>query len=200
MKIKIIVKLMKSIKEFFNYHKKRLFILFIRSRFLKTKVNFLLIMGLTMILQLHINIILCYLLMIDPYIDFFIQILITILIGFYTKYFLKIVLMFEESIYDITRYFIHNYSFENYRIWKRNVILFLCGYFILILLFYELEKFKIILQVIQTVVSFLILEKIETLPVQTKKEIRTRIVHDPVTGCTTYIKVYRKDELKIKRD
>lgn len=192
--------MIKEIKTIFKKYKHQLLIKFIQSRFLKTKVNFLFIMGLTMILQLHVNIILCYIFLFDPYIDFVIQILITILIGFYTKYFLNFVLLFEQHIYAITRYFIHNYSFENYRRWKRNLILFLCFYAILILLFYELEKFKIILQVVQTIISFLILDQIQALPIAEKLKIKTTKTINPITNCITYTKVYRKDDLKIKRE
>jgi hypothetical protein len=158
-------------------------------------------MGITMILQLHVNILLCYLLIIEPRVDFFIQIVLTILIGFYTKYFLNFVLIFEKQIYAITRYFIHNYSFENYRIWKRNGILFLCGYFILILLFYELEKVKIILQIIQTIISFLLLDQIQAMPMENKedKKIQTTM-HIGDNGCKIYTKVYKKGDLKIKKE
>ena len=75
----------KQISHLFKEYKKKLFKKIIQSRFLKTQVNFLFIMCLTMILQLYVNIILCYLLMIGPYVDFFIQIILTIIIGFYTK-------------------------------------------------------------------------------------------------------------------
>jgi len=189
---------MKQLKTLVKKYKHHILKKFIQSRFLKTKINFLFIMGITMIFQLHVNILLCYLLIIDPYVDFFIQIVLTILIGFYTKYFLNFVLMFEKQIYAITRYFVHNYSFENYRIWKRNGILLLCGYFILILLFYELEKFKIILQIIQTIISFLILDQIQALPLEQKEEkrITTTMYINEITGCRIFTKVYKKGDLK----
>ena len=189
----------KQISHLFKEYKKKLFKKIIQSRFLKTQVNFLFIMCLTMILQLYVNIILCYLLMIGPYVDFFIQIILTIIIGFYTKYFLKFVLLFEKYIYNVTRYFIHNYSFENYRIWKRNLIISVCGLFILILFFYELNKIQIILQIIQTVISFLILDQIQALPKEVPR-IKTQKVIDPINNSTTYIKLYQKGDLKIKRE
>lgn len=192
--------MIKQFKTYIKKYKHQLLIKFIQSRFLKTKVNFLLIMGLTMIFQLHINIILCYIFLFDPYIDFVIQIIITILIGLYTKYFLNFVLLFEQYIYAITKYFIHNYSLENYRRWKRNLILFLCFYAILILLFYELEKFKVILQVIQTIISFLILDQIQASPIAENLKIKTIKTINPNNNCITYTKVYRKGDLKIKME
>lgn len=192
----------KQLKIFFKKYKYQLLKKFIQSRFLKTKINFLFIMGITMILQLHINIIVCYLVMIEPWVDFFIQIVLTILIGFYTKYFLNFVLIFENQIYAITRYFIHNYSFENYRIWKRNGLLFLCSYFVIILMFYELEKFKIILQVVQTIISFLILDQIQVIASENNEDnkIQTIMTIDEITGCTIFTKVYEKGDLKIKNE
>ena len=189
---------MKQIKKWIKKSKDHLYEKVIRSRYLKTQVNFLFIMGLTMILQLHINIILCFLLLIDPYVDFFIQIVITIAIGYYTEYFLNFILLFEKHIYGITRYFIHNYSFENYRVWKRNFIIGLSTYFIIILLFYQLEKFKIILQVIQTIISFLILDQIQGLPLKKEpKRIKTTMYIE--NECRVFTKVYEKGDLKIKR-
>lgn len=190
----------KQLKHVFKKYKHKLLKKFIQSRFLKTKINFLFIMGITMIFQLHINIILCYVLMIEPYIDFFTQIIITIGIGFYTKHFLNFVLLFEKHIYAITRYFIHNYSFENYITWKRNGILFLSGYFVLILLFYELEKFKIILQIIQTIISFLILDQIQILTLQEEKKEQERkkiqtTMHIQENGCRVFTKIYEKGDI-----
>ena len=81
----------KQLKKLFKQYKHHFFKKLVQSRFLKTKINFLFIMGITMIFQLHINIIVCYLIMIEPWFDFFIQIVLTIVIGFYTKHFLSFI-------------------------------------------------------------------------------------------------------------
>jgi len=189
---------MEYILQWNKHYKKRIMSVFVRSRFLKTKINFLLISFLTMILQLHVNISLCYLLTFHPYVDFFIQIIITIIIGFYTNLFLNFVLLFEDRIYSIPRYFINNYSEERYRIWKRNFIFIISTYFIVIILYHKLDKFEIILQVIQTITSFLILDEIQA-PKNVNK-IKTKITFDPITKCTTYSKIYERGDLKIKQE
>ena len=180
--------------------KKKLLKKFVRSTFLKTKINFVFIMFLTMVMQFHINTILSYLLVIHPYIDFFNQIIITIIISMNTNRFLNFVLLFEKRIYDITRYFINHYSSENYLMWKRKFILGVSSYIIVILLYCDFNKHEIILQIIQTIISFLILDRINSIETRKpKEEIKTTREYNNINHCVTYSKVYdKKGKLKIR--
>ena len=188
------------IKQNIKKYKKRVISKIITSTFLKTKFNILLMMLITLILEFHINIFLCYIFIIHPYIDFFIQIIITIIISLNTKIIFNFVFLFEKKIYNITKYFINNYSINNFILWKQYFILIISSIIILILLFYEFNKYKIILQIIQTIISCFILDKInEDDYKKKKKKITTRVYRDVKNNCTYYIKIYDENEkLKIK--
>ncbi len=134
----------------------------ITTKYAKKNVNFLFMIFFTTILRFHINILLCQIFRFNIiYIDFFIHIILSVILVLNTFHIFNFVFVFRDKFYRITRYVINNYSFDNYKRWKRNIIVCVSTYVIILLLMFEFNKYLLIVQIIQFLISFFIVDQIE---------------------------------------
>jgi len=135
----------------------------ITSDFIQRKLTSILVALVANIISLHVSSLLCLVLTTRMfYIDFIVQIVISIVISINVDFIYKIVIKWEEELHRITKYFIKNYTFENYKRWKRYIIITGCGYLCIIVYFAELSKPLIYTYILQYIICFIIIEQIET--------------------------------------
>ena len=134
--------------------------------FVQQKLAFILIAICVNIIQIHVVSVLSYMVSIHPYLDFFTQITVSVICTLNIRITYNIVERYRKEFTELTQYLINNYSIDNYRMWKRMVILSLCGYGLLLLMFIQITNRLIIMCIIQYVISFIIIEQFEQKRIQ----------------------------------
>ena len=151
--------LKKARKKIFKKTKKKFINKLIVSRFVKTKVNLLLINIVSFVIRLHINSILCYLLCPDISVkDFCLQVLVSILTTVSGDFVLYILNKCDDDFYRVTRYFLNNYTEENLERWKKMLVVGINIYLILGLLFVSITSWLLIYYSVQYLVCFFIID------------------------------------------
>ena len=147
---------------FLQNYKKKFIKKFMKTKFMKKKMNSVLISIVSFIIRLHINSLLCYVINFDMfYLDFVIQIFISILTTISDSLCFNILYLYNKKFYEITRYFINNYTEENIERWVRNVVLGINFYFMLILYFVNINSKLLIIYSIQYLICFFIIDYFE---------------------------------------
>ena len=131
------------------------------SKYAKEKLTILLMMLITAIIRLHLISIISIAISINFWLDCIIQIPLTVIISLNSHLIYRIVEYYQPKLYQLTRYLINNYSFENYRRWKRNVVLSTCLYIIVLLFFINITSNLIIIYILQYIISYGIVDLIE---------------------------------------
>jgi len=149
----------------FNYGE-YIFQQLILTDFIQKKLAYILISFAVSILQLHIVSILCYMTSFNPYVDFVVQIGISVGISLNISFIYKIVEKYHEEFYMLTQYLINNYTFENYRYWKRLIVVSMGVYACIGLLFINITNIVLIVYIIQYLITFLIIEQFEQRRIQ----------------------------------
>ena len=135
---------------------------FITSKFAKTKINTLFIMFCTIILRNILCIIFCIAFATGNYYgDFFLHSLISILCLFSSTFIYDGLMGKKERFYQITRYYINNYTPSRYRKWKRNIILPIALSAIFGSYFYEINSADIRYMIWQSLFIYFIMDIIE---------------------------------------
>ena len=67
----------------------------------------------------------------------------------------------HKYFYSITRYALNNYTHENYRKWKKFIVLGISVYFICVLLIFEVTSGLLINYICQFILSYFIIDQIE---------------------------------------
>jgi hypothetical protein len=144
----------------FNYGE-YIFQQLILTEFVQQKLSFIFIALITNILQIHIVSVLSYLISINYYVDFVIQIVISVSISLNINYIYDAVQRYQKEFMLLTQYLINNYSFENYRYWKRIIVLSSGTYLCILLFFIKITNLMLISYIIQYLICFLIIEQFE---------------------------------------
>lgn len=146
-------------KKFVKKTKKKLISKLIVSSFFKNKINFVFINVISMIIKLHLNSILCFIICPDiSFRDFWLQILVSFFVTFSGDYVMYHLNQYDKDFYKITRYFMNNLTEENFDKWKKILVLGLNVYLITILLFVSVTSYLIIYYCVQYLVFFFILD------------------------------------------
>ena len=104
---------------------------------------------------------LCFIFSYNIYVDFFLHAFISIVIVLKSHWIYDIVEGKHKVFYSFTRYAINNYTIENYRRWKRNIVLCISLYFIILLLIFEINNNLLIMYIIQYLLTYFIIDVIE---------------------------------------
>ena len=131
------------------------------SKYAKEKLTILLMILITAIIRLHLLSIISIAISINFWLDCMIQIPITVVISLNSHLIYRIVEYYQPQLYQLTRYLINNYSFENYRRWKRNLVLSVCLYIIILLFFIKITSNLVIIYIVQYIISYGIVDLIE---------------------------------------
>lgn len=136
--------------------------MFFTSTFAKTKINILLLMILTVCVRFILISVVCMLITVNLWVDFFLHSFLTILIILNSSIIQDVIMTKKAFFYNITRYLINNYTEQNFRIWKRNITLILSSIAISILLVVELSSYIMIYYIVQNLFIYFIIDQIET--------------------------------------
>lgn len=149
----------------FNYGE-YIFQQLIGSELVQSKLTEILISLATNIVNVHIVTVICAIITIHPYIDFFVQIGISVVMALNIDYVYTLVNKYYPEFHQLTLYLINNYTIDNYRQWKRIIILTLCGYACLGLLLMTVTNILLFTYIVQYATCFLIVEQFEQNRVQ----------------------------------
>jgi len=118
------------------------------------------------------------------YVDFISTILVSIIIILKTQFISYIVLKYEDEIFKLSDYLIKNYNHQNFRKWKKLIVLFICFYYIIYLLLYPVNSNVLIQYIIQFLICYFIVDNIEN---------RNGLLFD------TYTKIVDKRYMRFKK-
>lgn len=149
----------------FNYGE-YIFQQLITSEFIKEKLTGILISLATNIFNLHIVSIICAVVSIHPYIDFFLQIGVSVFMALNIDYLYGVIDKYHQEFHELTQYLINNYTIENYKWWKKIVVLSVCGYACIGLLFIDVTNTLLYVYIGQYAICFLIIEQFEQQRIQ----------------------------------
>jgi hypothetical protein len=186
----------------FNYGE-YIFQQLILTEFVKKKLAFILIAIITNIIQIHIVSILCYVLSINKYLDFVIQICISVLMSLNVDYIYNAVERYEKEFILITQYIINNYTFENYKYWKRIIVLSTGIYACILLCFIDITNKMLILYILQYMICFLIIEQFEQKRIQTllynykSKPIKKKYDNNDINIIDSYIHIKNNKKIPL---
>jgi hypothetical protein len=138
----------------------------IKTTYAKTQFSLLLSMILTILVRWHVKLLLGAFIRLHPVCDFVFQIALSVFLVLRSNWIHNLVLRFQDEIYALSRYLINNYSPENYRIWKRNLTLVVCGYLLLYLLIFPVNNAILLQYLFQFLFSYFIVDAVETGKIQ----------------------------------
>ena len=187
----------------------QLFQSLIRTRYAKRQFSMVLSLIIVGILKWHIKILFSCIIQIHPIVDFILQILLSVILAFKGYWIRNIVDRFKSEIYALSRYLINNYSPENLKVWKRNIVLLISLYFIIHILLIEITKWVLVGQILQFLISYFFIEGIEggtfveyyermkkffNNRLQSKGVIGTRLVDGPLRIQDDYLGLSRNED------
>ncbi len=152
----------------------------ITTEFIQLKLAHILISLVVNFINLHIVTLLCSIISVNIYIDFLLQVGISVTMALKISHIYNFVERYEPEFYTLTQYLINHYSVDNYRYWKKLVVMSACLYACLVLLIVQLSNWLFFLYIIQYAICFLIIEQFEQQRIQKwVREYQTR----PVAKC-----------------
>lgn len=134
--------------------------------FVQQKLAIILMSIVVNIIQMHIVSILCMIITFHPIIDFIVHTIISIIATLNIDKIYNIVERYEPEFVTLTQYLINNYSFENYRYWKRIIVLSACGYLCIILWKVQVTSWLLFIYIIQYGICFTIVDQFEEQRIQ----------------------------------
>jgi hypothetical protein len=93
-----------------------------------------------------------------PALDYLLQIAVTVTVAVNAGLITGALSRYTDEFTVATRYIIENYSFENYKLWKRIVVLSACGYLCVAMAFVEVNNWVIVSYITQYAVCFILVE------------------------------------------
>ncbi len=159
----------------------------ITTEFIQHKLAQILISLAVNFINLHIVTLLCTIISINVYIDFFIQITISVIMALRIDIIYNFVERYEKEFYALTQYLINNYSIDNYLYWKRIIVISACIYACIALLIITFTNGVLFIYIIQYTICFLIIEQFEQQRIQTwirdyqTRPIGKRFTDDPAS-------------------
>lgn len=134
--------------------------------FVQTKLTEIVTSIVANIVNIHITSLLCSIFTIHPYVDFVTHTGISVFLAINIDTIYRFVERFDPELRQVTKYLIENYSIENYRLWKRTIVLIGCGYACLGILLIELTKGVLFMYILQYAICFILIEQIEQRRIQ----------------------------------
>lgn len=134
--------------------------------FVQQKLAIILMSIIVNIIQMHIVSVLCMIITFGPIIDFVLHTIISIVATLNIDKIYSIAERFEPEFISLTQYLINNYSFENYRYWKRIIVLCVCAYICVILWRVQVTSFMLFVYIIQYGICFTIVDQFEEKRIQ----------------------------------
>jgi hypothetical protein len=131
------------------------------SKYAKEKLTIILMTLITSIIRFHIISILSIAISFNLWLDFIIQIPLTVIISINSHLIYRMIEYYQPQLYKLTKYIINNYSFENYRRWKRIFVFIIAAYIISLLFFIKINSNMIIIYIIQYIIIYGIIDLIE---------------------------------------
>lgn len=131
----------------------------LKSSFSKKSFCYILISLSTIILRIHIDCIISFLLTTPSNIlNCIIRIIISTIIIINTKYFYDILQRYEPEYYSLVRYLINNYNDKNFKNWKKKVNIFLCIYIFLLTFIIDITNNYVRQMIIEYMICYNIIE------------------------------------------
>ena len=128
----------------------------------KKRINHLLLFGITLLCRSIINFLMCFIIYTDIWgINFTIQILIGIILVLKTNYIYFFVKKYETETFNIASYLVSNYSPDNFRKWKKGVVIVVSMFYIIYLRFVPITSDILIEYIMQFLICYLIVDNIE---------------------------------------
>ena len=140
----------------------QLFQSIIRTRYAKRQFSLLLTLIFVNVVKWYLKILFSFLFHIHPVVDFFTSIAFSVLITFKDHWVRNIIERFRTEIYALSRYLINNYTPENFKAWKRKVVLMVSIYFIVHILLVDITKWILIEQILHFLISYFFIEGIDS--------------------------------------
>jgi len=144
----------------------------ITSSVANDKATVLVLNAVSVILRIHIVSVICWFFTIGSTI-FYIRILnvalhctVSILFTLYTNIFYNVMNTFYAQFYEITKFFLNNYSPQKFRKWKLLLVLSTSVYFIILLQFIEINNETIKITIIEYLISYTIVDQLEQRNIQ----------------------------------
>ncbi len=131
------------------------------SDFTKRKLNTFVISFFVSIIRLHITFFLCFCLSWNFYIDFFTQIFISVFFMVKSNWIFNLLNCYDDKFLKITNYLMDKYTPQNFKKWKRIVIIGTALYFFLWLLILPINNFLLATYILQYLITYFIVEQIE---------------------------------------
>jgi hypothetical protein len=136
------------------------------TRFVQKKLAIILMAIIVNIIQMHIVSVVCYILTVSPIIDFVLHTIISIVCTLNIGITYNAIERYKPEFTRLTTFLINNYSFENYRYWKRILVLGGCGYLCVILWRVEITSMYLFLYILQYGICFIIVDLFEERRIQ----------------------------------
>lgn len=102
----------------------------LKSSFTLNTFTYLLVSIIAIILRTHIDIVMAWCTSTNIfYLDIIIRLLISSMLVINSKYTFNMVYKYKPELYNVVEELVNNYTEENFKRWRRYVVLFLCVYF-----------------------------------------------------------------------
>lgn len=133
----------------------------IASDFVKTKLTYILISIVANLIQVHIVSAICFLVAFNKYVDFIVQIIVSVTCTLNISYTYNFVERYSKEFHELAKYILINFSLENYRYWKRIVVISGGIYACILLTFIQVTNQLLIIYILQYLICFLVIEQFE---------------------------------------
>jgi len=131
------------------------------TKFVQQKLTIILMSIFVNIIQMHLVTIVCLILTFNPIVDFVLHTAISIIFTLNISFIYNITERYKVEFHNITQYLIANYSFENYRYWKRIIVCTICAYACVILYKTAITSWLLFIYIIQYAICFIVVDQIE---------------------------------------
>ena len=139
----------------------------VASRYVKTLGSSLLMRATEALIRLHAVSALCVVTATGTMsFDFISQIALTVLVTQYSHVLYDRIVPWQPKFYAITRYFIHNYTAEQYKKWKHMGLVAVTSYILLLLCFVRIDNTVITIYTVQNLFICIINDNIEDNKIQ----------------------------------
>ena len=127
----------------------------------RQKLNVMMLSLWAMILRFHFISMACWLCSVNIYVDFFLHTAISIVVTFYRNWFYWAVEYFDARSTALVGFLIENYTIQNYRLWKRSVLLGICIYGIIVCCVVEITSGMMIVYILEYAIAFIVVDVVE---------------------------------------
>ena len=167
----------------------------IQTKWSKTYITKGVMILLTTLFRIHVDALLGFLFYTNYwYVNSCVHVMTTTLLVLKSEYVYNFIDVYEKHVYQMVRYFINNYSYDNYHRWKRYLNVIICGYIFIYSQVVTINNETIRILLFEYISSFIIIDFIEN-------RVYTRIFHQfrlmensgPKINCLTNQFEFRDD-------